>query len=424
MNIIIATSHLCKEKGGCERVAVRMAEEMAARGHQAHIFAYDFGQGPKYPVPAHIPLHTFPLQLGDRACINQARALLATIGADVCVSLQGQAHHIIWALCCLGTGVPFICSERSDPEFEELFCGYKPARHAALACADAIHEFLPVYAQSVPECWQHKVTVIPNAAPASMPQAENPDPLKTLLYLGRFEGRKRIDLLIQAFSLLAPQFPQWRLRLVGGGPQAKTVRQWSKTLIAQGRMELCDFISDVGAAYAKADIFCQPTLSEGIPNSVLEAMSAGLPIVGVADCPAMRALVGHGKNGLLAAEPMPEVLAKTLQPLMESADLRQQLGRQAREDSQGRYGAKLIFDQWEELLLNTARHKGNTVMDRFSDEPFASRARLSAVARREWLFRDFGQPMPYTAGWLGQRIMNFMRSLHGLPYSKHKEDLF
>lgn len=52
------------------------------------------------------------------------------------------------------------------------------------------------------------------------------------------------------------------------------------------------------------------------------------------------------------------------------------------------------MDQWEELFMETAECKGHTVMDSFSEEPFASQARLSSVVRREWLYRDFGVPMP------------------------------
>ena len=56
-------------------------------------------------------------------------------------------------------------------------------------------------------------------------------------------------------------------------------------------------------------------------------------------------------------------------------------------------------------------------MDAFAKEPFASQARLSAVARREWLSRDFGMPMPYTAAWFAQRGTRLCRNLGALALS-------
>ena len=60
-----------------------------------------------------------------------------------------------------------------------------------------------------------------------------------------------------------------------------------------------------------------------------------------------------------------------------------------------------LCDAWEKLLAEAAAEKGHTVMDAFGDEPFASQARMYSVAKREWLWRDFGQPIPGTPeAWL------------------------
>lgn len=55
---------------------------------------------------------------------------------------------------------------------------------------------------------------------------------------------------------------------------------------------------------------------------------------------------------------------------------------------------QIVYDAWEELLQKTAAKKGATEMDSFYEEPFASLARLYAMSKREWLWRDFGQPVP------------------------------
>ena len=67
------------------------------------------------------------------------------------------------------------------------------------------------------------------------------------------------------------------------------------------------------------------------------------------------------------------------------------------------------MDAWERLFAETATCKGHTVMDAFAEEPFASRACLSAAARREWLFRDFGTPIRYSLAWWLQRCHYLFR---------------
>lgn len=63
-----------------------------------------------------------------------------------------------------------------------------------------------------------------------------------------------------------------------------------------------------------------------------------------------------------------------------------------------------LFEAWESLLSETAAQKGHTVMDAFGEEPFASHARMYSVARREWLWRDFGKPIPGTLeAWVATR---------------------
>jgi hypothetical protein len=132
-------------------------------------------------------------------------------------------------------------------------------------------------------------------------------------------------------------------------------------------------------------------------------MSCGTPVVGFAQCPGVNHIVRDGVNGLLAPEMTPDNLAATLAQAMENEELRLRLGKGAWETAR-RYASEQIFDQWEELFNKTAACKGHTRMDTFSEEPFASMARLSAAARREWLFRDFGQPWPMTLPWYASKL--------------------
>ncbi len=84
--------------------------------------------------------------------------------------------------------------------------------------------------------------------------------------------------------------------------------------------------------------------------------------------------------------------------------------------------AQNIYNAWDELLQKTAAKKGATEMDSFYEEPFASLARLYAMSRREWLWRDFGKPVPGSLeDWVQKNLWkkpkdclkNIMDRLHG-----------
>lgn len=84
--------------------------------------------------------------------------------------------------------------------------------------------------------------------------------------------------------------------------------------------------------------------------------------------------------------------------------------------------AQVAYDAWENLLQKTAAKKGATEMDSFYAEPFASLARLYAMSKREWLWRDFGQPVPGSfEAWVQTNLLyrprtwlkNIFRRSHG-----------
>ena len=98
----------------------------------------------------------------------------------------------------------------------------------------------------------------------------------------------------------------------------------------------------------KAAIFAQTSAYEGFPLAMTEAMSAGLPVIGYKNCPAVNELVKDGQNGFLCADGTDDYADKLLK-LVRDKELREKMGKQAKQDMQA-YGAEKIWGQWEELL--------------------------------------------------------------------------
>lgn len=416
MRIAIACSSLCSSMGGSERAATNLAGEMATRGHDVTLLSMLYTKQATVPL---YPLHPAVKHIawdsrGRHADLRALQKELLHRNIDVFLSMQSGREHLFWAMVCMGSGIPFICSERCDPAFyTEQLVWNRPGRWAVLHGADVIHELLPAYVSRVPEHLHSRVRVIPNAAPAMTKCADAegaPGQRKTLLYLARFDEQKRPLLLLKAFRLLADACPDWDLVLRGHGPQESLIRRQIRAWSMESRILMPGICRDAPSAYATAQIYCLPSSYEGFPNTVLEAMCAGLPTVGFEECLGVRDVIEHEKTGLVVPQSTPEALAESLGRLMADAQLRKTLGNAAKAATD-RYAPKKIYDQWEHLFEELTATKGHTVMDGFSEDPFASQARLSAVARREWLSRDFGMPMPYTARWCLQRGTCLCRNL-------------
>ena len=419
LRIAIGCFSLCLGKGGSERVAVNLAEAMTLRGHQVLLLSHIGPNGentPAYPISPnvrHIALNCS----GWHGEVAKLKKILIYEKIDVFLSLGASAMHFFWASACIGTGIPIIYSEHSDPvERIEKINWNRQGRMAALYGADCIHELLPGYMNTIPQELREKAIVIPNCAPRNPISAIIKDEgQKTLLYLGRLCEEKRPQLLLDAFCLLADKYPDWNLEIWGYGPLEGRIRGQIKKSETSGRIFFRGQCDNPGQAYANAQLYCLPSSHEGFPISVLEAMTAGLPIVGYKSCNAIANIIEDGKTGLLANEDSPESLAQALDKLMGNCGLRKSIGAAAR-DAASAYKPDGIYDKWEKLFYELANLNFDTVSQKLDREEFLHPAALSLAARQEWLYRDFEQPMPWSFAWFKNCCLNLVNKLAGIKH--------
>ncbi|WP_291356972.1 glycosyltransferase [Desulfovibrio sp.] len=430
LHILIANNYTIR--GGIPKAVAALANAMTDRGHRVTILnqrpvprllfpLYRLWRAlrdmsyPPAPVPAPLqgtrPIsRDYPLREGIRVLhfqftdrnlkVQQLRERIRQLDSDVCVCPMADGAHLVWAVTLLGSGVPYVYSERHSPQTIENEFWNRKGRLAAMSGADAIHLLLPSYLDSLPDFLRGRARAIPNAVklpgraadPAGAPGAR-----KTLLWLGRLhEPLKQCRMAVDAFALIAQKFPDWDLHIVGDGPDGPLIRAHAKQVAGrhnlEGRIQFLGESGDVPAHFTSAQAYCFSSRTEGMPNALLEGMAAGLPCVAFAGCPGVADIITHGKNGLLAQAMDASSLAGQLERLLADAPLRERLGAAARE-SMARFSETAVFDAWEGMLREAAAQKGATVMDAFSREPFASMARLSSRARQEWALRDFGQPL-------------------------------
>jgi glycosyltransferase involved in cell wall biosynthesis len=178
------------------------------------------------------------------------------------------------------------------------------------------------------------VTVIPNGVDLdffrpdpAVPRFEAP----TVLFLGRLQRYKRIDLIVQATARLRGQGLDVRLVIAGKGHQAEALRGLIQRLDLSDAVELCGFVDEETkrSLLRRAWVHVLTSPKEGWGLSNVEAAACGTPSV-ASDSPGLRDSVVDGETGFLVRHGDVDQLAGRLRQLLTDAPLRDRLGRQAR----------------------------------------------------------------------------------------------
>lgn len=174
-----------------------------------------------------------------------------------------------------------------------------------------------------------------------------------LLYVGSWLDRKGIYYLVDAFAAVAKANHRISLTVAGCQAEAEVVKNHFPSE-CRARLRVLPFVkrADMPALYASHDVFVFPSLMEGMPLTLLEAMASGMPVVstwssGMAD------VVEDGQNGLLVPAASAPDLAESIERLAGSTDLQKRLGRKAQETMR-QYTWQNIAQQVERILTLAA----------------------------------------------------------------------
>ena len=264
--------------------------------------------------------------------------LLRKVKPDILHTLMFHANipgRIIGRL----TGVPIIISSERTMEMESRFRLWLNQLTAHLAdritCVSQKVADFAIREIKIP---QEKIIIIPNGI--SMDQYSHIRSLsEERISLGLPEGLligtvsrahpiKGLAILLDAFAMLLIDRPQVHLVLVGSGPQLHELQQQANKLGLEGHVIFLGERRDIPSILAAIDIFVLPSLFEGMPNAVLEAMASGLPVVAtsVGGTPEV---IMDGVTGLLVPPGNPTALTNAMVRLLEDPGLRSEMGQAA-----------------------------------------------------------------------------------------------
>jgi len=346
-------------RGGTEGQCARMAIEFARSGQRHRVAAFrregfflesvEQVCGPVLEINIRrmLSLDTFRLVRRLKQFIMENRFdLVHCWDADACIFGSVAAR---WAR------VPFITSHRDlgqiYPEYKLRLMDWADRRAVAVAVnAEAIKEM--VVRRGVPVSRIHK---LPNAvdveeydrlsAQPFVLQHRLPDgPL--IGCVARFDPEKDIATLLRAAALLQDRAPNARFVVVGDGRERQSLERLAADLGVAERVVFLGEVNEIAPLLRQLAVgVLVPNANEGLSNTILEYMCAGIPVVAT-DCGGNRELVHHGESGIVVEPGHPQQLADALVQLLNDADQRRQMGAAGRRRVESNFAVAAVVEQF------------------------------------------------------------------------------
>ena len=176
-----------------------------------------------------------------------------------------------------------------------------------------------------------------------------PSEAKLVLFLARFTHQKQPIVLLKSFIEAVKKDPDLFLLMVGDGEQKAEAVEILNASGASKNVLLSPFRQDVPDILAAADIFVLPSLWEGLPIALLEAMAMGKAII-ASKVDGTKEIISHKENGyLIDIENLQDNLTKALLELSDNKNLREQMEKAARHTVKDRFNAVTMTEQIQKI---------------------------------------------------------------------------
>lgn len=348
------------QAGGMERVMSELLWHFSTKEElELNLILYGKTRQVFYEIPEGIIIHKPGFRFNDShrflhtlRTIGFLRKTILRIKPDTILS-YGEYWNNLVLLSLLGLKYPAYVSDRSQPDkslgrFHDLLRRYlyPRAKGVILQSEKARQVFLGRQKHG-------NIAVIGNPIRRILPESDHMEREKNILMVGRLIKSKHQDRLIRIFANLPHR--DWKLLLVGYDhlkqKHMERLEALVKDLKLEGRVLLLGKQSGIEEFYLKSSLFAFTSSSEGFPNVIGEAMSAGIPVVAY-DCVAGPSeMIRDGRNGFLVPVFDDEQFAERLDVLMSNEEMRIAFGKRAFEDIQN-FSISRIGDKYLNFILD------------------------------------------------------------------------
>jgi glycosyltransferase involved in cell wall biosynthesis len=353
----------CDGPGGAELMMLDLATELRARGHTVLPVGLANGTGwlgARFEA-AGFRSESFELRRPiDFAAVRALTSLLRDFGADV-VHSHEFTMAIYGAAAAPRAGARHVITMHGG-----VYYAAAMRRRLAMRWAAQRSEALVGVSVSTANALQRTLGI----APPRLQIVPNGIPLRTgtrdrvrhelllapgellIVAVGNLYPVKGHAVLLNALSTLRDQ-TDWRLAIAGRGEEEGPLRALAADARIADRIHILGFRDDIPDILAAGDIFAMPSLSEGLPLALVEAMSFGLPVV-VSRVGGVPEVVTNDVDALLVPPSDVGALGGALRTLLEDHALRRRLGEAARTRARRDYGISTMADRYERLYRGGA----------------------------------------------------------------------
>jgi glycosyltransferase involved in cell wall biosynthesis len=339
--------------GGMERVMSELLQYTSIQTNiEAHLILYGKNNGDFYKTPSNISIHKSPLiyhskqrNLFALKTMKYIRKEIKSIKPDAVLSF-GELWNSFVLLALVGLKFPVFISDRCRPDksfsrvHDVLRKHLYPRSAGVVAQTSKAKELYKIQFKHT------NVEVIGNPI-RRIEKRGQIESEKTIITVGRLIDTKHHDRLINIFSKL--NAPDWKLIIVGGDANKQKnsviLQKQIENMGLSEKVELAGTQKDVESYLLRSKIFAFTSSSEGFPNVIGEALSAGLPVVSY-DCVAGPSdMIDDGENGYLVPVFDDVLFQQRLQTLIDNEELRAEMGRKAKESIK-RFSVETIGEKY------------------------------------------------------------------------------
>lgn len=357
MNVVCYLNML--SHGGAERAMSVLANGLHRLGHTVTMVT-DYSAPDEYPLDEGIERqildgtfsNTDRAELFGRTVsrIRKLRKICKQKKADVVVSFMEEANsRALLATRSLKT--KNLISVRNDPKQLRRSRTKRMQIDLLYPMADGCVYQTETARQSMPAKLHKKSRVIFNPVSDVFYNVQGqPGTQKRVVTCGRLVKQKRFDILIDAFSRMCDEFPEYTLDIYGTGTDMDKLQTQIDTLDRQDQICLMGRCEDVPDTIKDTSLFVMSSDFEGLPNALMEAMALGLPVVST-DCGGggARALIEDGVDGLIVPCGDADALADAIRKSLADPDAALQRGKKAGEKAKS-FSTEKVVAQWEAYI--------------------------------------------------------------------------
>ena len=360
--------HNCLEQGGAERVISNLANRLS-QGEDDIIVATEWQGENEFELKPEVRRIHVGLSEADESkgrfakiwirLIN-LRRLIKSEKPDVVIGFTRKPLFRV-LMACMGINVPVIIAVRADPWYVYNSRGTRlgikllfPRADGAVFQTDMQRSYFPEYIQ------KKSVIILNPVNDKYFKDSEKHPKEKLVISTGRLVDFKNQAMLLKAFIRIHNDFPDYSLELFGEDSMDGTKEILEKIIAdnnAESYIRLMGGSNHLEDEIPRAEIFAFSSNSEGMPNSLLEAMCMGMPVVAT-DCPSggPATIIEDGVNGLLTPVGNEEEFAKAMARLLRDKELATTLGLNAKKLRDITNGDAIV-NYWRSFIDETIKKR-------------------------------------------------------------------